>query len=163
VPEGEISVDDPRAADVGEMLQRHLAFAHAHTPPADIHALDVPGLVDPAVTFFSFRRRGVLLGVGALKQIDAHHGELKSMHTAEEQRGRGIGRAMVEHLIRVARHRGYHRVSLETGSMAAFAPARALYVSAGFTPCVPFGAYSPSRNSTFMTLALDGPGIEPES
>ena len=156
MPEGEISVDDPRTQDVRELLGHHLAFAHANTPPEDIHALDVDRLLDPAVTFFSFRRGGELLGVGALKQLDRHHAELKSMHTAQAARGRGIGRAMLDHLIGVARDRGCRRVSLETGSMDAFAPARSLYASAGFRPSGPFGDYSPAGTSMFMTLSLDG-------
>ena len=93
-----------------------------------------------------------------LKQIDERHAELKSMHTAVAARGRGIGRAMLSHLIGAARERGFRQVSLETGSMSAFAPARSLYASAGFRRCGPFGDYRPSRNSTFMTLWLDGPG-----
>ena len=155
--EGEISVDDPRAEDARELLRRHLVFANTHTPPQDVHALDIDGLLDPAVTFFSFRLGGELLGVGALKRLDGHHAELKSMHTAEAARGRGIGRAMVDHLIGVARDRGFRQVSLETGSMPAFAPARSLYAKAGFRPCGPFGSYRPSPSSTFMTLPLNGP------
>ncbi len=164
MPEGEISVDDPRAEDVHELLERHLAFASTHSPPEDVHALDLDGLLDPAVMFFGFRRGGELLGIGALKQLDERHAELKSMHTAHAARGRGIGRAMVDHLIGVARDRGVRWVSLETGSMAAFAPARSLYASAGFRPCGPFGDYRPSRNSAFMTLSLDGLlGVVPEA
>lgn len=121
--DGEIAVDDPRAADVRALLQRHLAFAHAHTPAEHAYALDIDGLLGPAVTFCSFRAGGELLAVGALKQLDETHGEIKSMHTAEAARGRGIGRAMVRHLIGVARDRGMRRVSLETGTMAAFGPA----------------------------------------
>jgi putative acetyltransferase len=158
VAEGEISVDDPRARDVRALLERHLAFTNATSPPEDMHALDVDGLLDPAVTFFSFRRDGELLGVGALKQLDAGHAELKSMHTTAAARGRGIGRAMLAHLVGVARDRGCSRVSLETGSMPAFAPARSLYASAGFIPCEPFASYTPSPNSTFMTLSLNGTG-----
>jgi putative acetyltransferase len=149
-----ISQDSPAAADVRALLARHLAFTTATSPPEDMHALDADRLLDPAVTFFSCRRDGELLGVGALKRLDGQHAELKSMHTAAEARGRGVGRAMVEHLIAVARERGYRRVSLETGTMAEFGPARALYASAGFTPCGPFGEYGPSRNSTFMTMVL---------
>jgi putative acetyltransferase len=156
-PDGEVGIDDPRAEDVRELLARHHAFAALHSPPEDIHALDVDGLVDPAVTFFSFRLEGKLLAVGALKRLDAHHAELKSMHTADEARGRGIGRAMVAHLLAAARDRGFHRASIETGSMPAFAPARSLYACAGFTPCGPFGDYGPSPNSTFMTLPLTRP------
>jgi putative acetyltransferase len=149
-----IGPDDPRAPDVVALLERHLVFANEHSPPEDVHALDVDGLLDPAVTFLSLRRSDQLLGVGALKQLDATHGELKSMHTLAEVRGQGVARALLEHLIALARSRGYHRLSLETGSMEAFAPARSLYTTAGFTPCGPFGDYLPSRNSHFMTLSL---------
>jgi putative acetyltransferase len=161
VSEGKISIDDPRAEDVRELLERHLAFAHAHTRPEDVHALDVEALLDPAVTFFSLRRDGELLAVAALKQLDERDAELKSMHTAGNARGRGIGRAMVDHLIGVARERGLRRVSLETGAGAAFAPARSLYVHAGFVRCGPFGDYDRSRNSTFMTLSLNRPAPAP--
>jgi putative acetyltransferase len=150
-----ISVDDPAAPDVRTLLERHLEFAALHSPPEDVHALDVERLLDPDVTFFSYRADGRLLAVGAIKQLDAGHAELKSMHVAESARGRGIGRAVLEHLLQVARDRGVRRVSLETGSMAAFASARSLYRRAGFSPCAPFADYSPSRNSTFMTLRLD--------
>ena len=156
MPEGEISIDDPRAADVRALLERHLAFANLHSPPEDVHALDVAGLLDPAITFYSFRLNGELLAVGALRRLDEEHAELKSMHTTEEARGRGIGRAMLDHLLGVARERGFRRVSLETGSMAAFAPARDMYTKAGFTECAPFGDYFPSPNSTCMTLPLEG-------
>jgi putative acetyltransferase len=156
VPEGKISIDDPRAEDVRELLDRHLAFANLHSPPEDVHALEVDGLVDPAITFFGFRLEGELLGVGAIQRLDGDHAELKSMHTAEAARGRGIGRAMLDHLIGVARDRGFRRVSIETGSMPAFAPARSLYASAGLTPCEPFGDYTASPYSAFMTLSLNG-------
>ena len=149
-----IAVDDPRVADVYALLERHLAFANQHTPPEHVHALDLDGLLDPAVTFFSARRGRALLGIGALKQLDQVHGELKSMHTAEAARQQGVGRGMVDHLLDIARQRGYRRVSLETGTTDAFRPARSLYQRAGFTSCGPFGDYSPSPNNTFMTLTL---------
>jgi putative acetyltransferase len=154
VPDGLISIDDPRADDVRELLRRHLEFANRHSPPEDVHALDLTGLLDPRLTFYSFRRDGRLLGIGALKLLSPDHGELKSMHTAEAARGQGIARAMVEHLLAVARQQGLGRVSLETGSMAAFAPARSLYASTGFEFCGPFGEYAESPNSVFMTRAL---------
>lgn len=151
-----IEVDDPRAPDVVALLERHLAFAQTHSPPEDVHALDVEALLDPAITFCSARDdAGGLLAVGALKELDARHGELKSMHTASQARGRGVGRAMAEHLVRMARGRGYDRLSLETGTMAAFAPARALYASLGFRPCPPFADYVDSPNSVCMTRRLD--------
>lgn len=149
-----ISVDDPRADDVRALLAVHLKFARAQTPPEDAHAMDVDGLLDPAVTFFSYRAGGRLLAIGALKQLDPRHAEIKSMHTAQDARGRGIGGKMLEHLIAVGRERGYRRLSLETGSMASFAPARALYERAGFVPCKPFGGYRASRNSSYMTVWL---------
>jgi putative acetyltransferase len=151
---GVIAIDDPAADDVRALLGRHLAFARATTLPEEVYALDVDALVDPAVTFFSYRAGGELLGVAALKRIDDEHAEIKSMHTAEAARGRGIGRALVEHLIGVAREQGYRRVSLETGAGPAFAPARRLYASAGFGPSGPFADYLPSPNSAYMTLTL---------
>jgi putative acetyltransferase len=154
VPEGEISIDDPRAGDVRALLERHLAFANTHSPPEDVHALDLDGLLDPAITFFSFRSDGRLLAVGAIRRLDESHAELKSMHTAEEARGQGIGRAMVDHLLGVARERGFRQVSIETGTMEAFAPARALYAGVGFETCGPFGEYFYSPNSTCMTMWL---------
>ena len=153
---GVISPDDPRAADVRALLERHLAFANEHSPPEDVHALDLDGLLGADISFFSYRLDGELLGVGAIRMLDAHHAELKSMHTAEAARRRGIGQAMADHLLGVARARGVSQVSIETGTMAAFAPARSLYASLGFEPCEPFGDYTHSPNSTCMTLWLDG-------
>jgi putative acetyltransferase len=149
-----IAVDDPRIDDVRTLLDRHLAFAREVTPPDHVHAMEVDDLVDPAVTFFSVRRAGVLLGVGALKRLDESHAEVKSMHTSESARGEGVGRAMVGHLLAVAADRGYQRVSLETGTMDAFAPARSLYTTVGFEPCAPFGEYSDNPHSAYMTIDL---------
>ena len=149
-----IAPDDPRAPDVTALLVRHLELMGATTPPEFVFALDVSALVDPAITFCSARRSGVVLGVGALKELDAAHGELKSMHTAAEARGQGIGAAVLGHLVGLARARGYRRLSLETGSQDAFAPARSLYAASGFSVCGPFGAYPDCSKSVFMTLAL---------
>ncbi len=151
---GEITIDDPGAPDVQELLAAHLSFARALTPPEDAHALDADGLLDPSVTFYGFRRDGELLAVGTLKRLDRDHAEVKSMHTVQAARGQGISRRMIEHLIAAARVGGYRRLSLETGSMAEFAPARALYASAGFETCGPFGNYRASPNSTYMTICL---------
>jgi putative acetyltransferase len=152
--DGEIAVDDPGGDDVKQLLARHLDFAHTHTPPAHVFALPSEALADEAVTFYSYRRADRLLGVGALKELDADHGEVKSMHTAAEARGQGIGGAVLAHIIAEARARGYRRISLETGSMDAFGPARSLYAGAGFVECGPFGAYPASPYSTFMTMEL---------
>ena len=92
--------------------------------------------------------------MGAIKQLDREHAELKSMHTVMAARRRGVGRAILKHLLSVAIQRGVRRVSLETGVGDAFAPARALYLEAGFVPCGPFGDYAASPNSAFMTRVL---------
>jgi len=149
-----IAIDDPRIDDARTLLDRHLAFARDVTPPDHVHAMEVDDLLGPAVTFFSARRDGVLLGVGALKRLDETHAELKSMHTSEAARGEGVGQAMVDHLLAVAADRSYQRVSLETGTGDAFVPARSLYAKVGFKPCAPFGEYTVNPHSAYMTLDL---------
>lgn len=152
--EGSTGVEDPRSDDVRRVLETHLAFAAQHSPPEDVHALDVDALVHPDILFVGHRVDGELLAVGALKRIGDGHGELKSMHTVARARGRGIAAAVLSHLVDHARSAGLTRLSLETGSMEAFAPARALYARAGFVPCPPFADYRPSAYSTFMTCEL---------
>ena len=149
-----IEPDDPRRDDVRALLEAHLAFANEHTPAEHVNALDLEGLLDPSITFFSLRVDGALCAVGAIRQLDDEHVELKSMHTARAARGLGYGRLILEHLLGVARGRGVTRVSLETGTMDAFGPARSLYESAGFVPCGPFADYRETPDNTFMTLAL---------
>ncbi len=136
------------------MLARHLTFCLAETPPEHSFALNVDGLLDPKVTFVSYRDGGTVLGVAAIKDLGDRHAEIKSMHTAAEARGRGVGRALLNHLLQVARARGYERVSLETGTTPGFAAARALYEAAGFAPTGPFGGYPVTGDNTFYTLAL---------
>lgn len=131
-----------------------MRFTGAASPAEFAFALDHDRLVDPDVTLFGLRVDGELLAVGALKRLDDDHAELKSMHTAEEARGRGLGRRMLDHLLTTARARGYRRVSLETGSTDEFAPARSLYASSGFAACPPFADYQASGWNTFMTLEL---------
>jgi len=149
-----ISVDDPRKPEVRALLERHLAFCLSETPPEHSFALDVNRLLDPAVTFVSYRDGGTVLGVAAIKELDAASGEVKSMHTAAAARGRGVGRALLSHLLEVARARGYQQVFLETGTTPGFAAARALYESAGFTPTGPFGGYPQTEDNTFYRCAL---------
>jgi putative acetyltransferase len=148
----EIAVDDPRRADIQDLLRTHLDFATGVTPPGLVFALDTDGLLDASVTFFSARRGGDLVGIAALKEVDRRHGELKSMHTAAPVRGQGIGRAMVEHVLDVARVRGYERVSLETGAYDAFAAARAFYARLGIAECGAFGDYEDLPTSSLMTI-----------
>jgi putative acetyltransferase len=153
--EGTIAADDPRADDVRALLGAHLALMNEVSPPEDVHALDVDALARPSIAFVSYRVDGELLGVGALKDLGDGHGELKSMHTAEAARGRGVARALVDHLVGLATTREMTRLSLETGTQDEFGPARSLYAGAGFAECGPFGDYALSPWSTFMTRSLD--------
>jgi|SRR3954467_10335005 len=149
-----IAVDDPLATDVQALLERHLSFAYAESPRQHVHALPPDRLADAHVTMLGARRGGQLLGVGALKELDTAHGELKSMHTAVEARGQGVARALLSHLLSLAASRGYDRVSLETGSTDAFVPARELYASFGFERCAPFASYTDNPFSVCMTRLL---------
>ena len=150
----EVRPDSPENPKVRRLLEAHLAFAAETSPPEHVHALEIPQLIEDHVSFYSIRVDGQVLGVGAIQEIDPDHGELKSIHTAEAARGRGIGRAMVDHLLQVARSQGYTRVSLETGSMEEFRPSRILYEKMGFEVCPPFGKYWENEYSTCMTLEL---------
>jgi|GEM_PF-371557 putative acetyltransferase len=158
VPDGlEVQVDDPRRPDVLTLLEEHLDFCRSLTPLCHVYALDATQLAGPDVTLFSARSQGIALGIGALKRLGKAHAELKSMHTASNARRRGIGRALLLRLLGYAREQGYRRVSLETGTMDGFAPARRLYESAGFVPCGPFGGYTPGPDSAFYTLVFPRP------
>ena len=144
-------LDDPR---VGAMLAHHLASARAATAPGSAHALDLEALRAREVTVWAAWEGEALVGVGALKRLSPEHGEIKSMHTVEAGRRRGIGRAMLLHIIEAARGMGMTRLSLETGSWDYFRPARRLYRGHGFTDCPPFGDYGPDPNSVFLSLDL---------
>ena len=154
MPDLVIATDDPRASDVVRLLQQHHEFALSCSPPEFVFALDVDGLEQPTVTFCSARRKGELLAVGALMELDPKHAEIKSMHTSGAARGQGVGAAMLEHLVHLARQRGYERISLETGSQLEYEPARALYARAGFRVCGPYAGYPDSGHSVFMALML---------
>ncbi|WP_235915535.1 GNAT family N-acetyltransferase [Puerhibacterium puerhi] len=150
-----VAPEPPDHPDVVALLSEHLADMYATTPAESVHALDVRALLDPAITFVTARDAGgALLGCGALKELDAGHGELKSMRTAASARGRGVATAVLRRLLAIATERGYARVSLETGTQEFFAPARRLYARHGFTECPPFAGYGPDPHSAFMTLAL---------
>lgn len=148
-------LDDPR---VVALLRTHVTRARAETAPGSSHALDLAGLRAPEVSFWAAWEGDAVVGVAALKRLDADHGEIKSMHTAEAARGRGVGSAMLRHIMQAARVRGMSRLSLETGSWPYFEPARALYARHGFVECAPFGEYREDPNSVFMTATLPGPG-----
>lgn len=136
------------------LLHEHLLGMAELSPPESIHALDLDCLRDPAVSFWSAWQGDALLGCGALKQLDPTHGEIKSMRTAAEHRRKGVADALLRHIVAEARRRAYRRISLETGAMAGFAPAHALYAAFGFVECGPFAHYVDDPHSRFMTREL---------
>ena len=144
-------LDDPR---VRALLERHLTSARASTAPGSAHALDLNGLKKPDVTFWAAWDGNSVLGVGALKRLTRDHGEIKSMHTAVEHRRKGVGSAMLLHIIDAARAMGMTRLSLETGSWDYFVPAREMYKRHGFVECPPFADYVLDPNSIFMSREL---------
>jgi len=149
-----IEVDDLSRPAIHDLLNEHLRDMRALSPPESVHALDLDKLRRPEITFWSAWEGDVLLGCAALLELDRRHGEVKSMRTPEKLRRTGAGRVLLLHIVETARERGYERLSLETGSMAAFAPAHRLYESAGFTRTGRFGSYVDDPNSIFMTLTL---------
>ena len=150
----EIRVDDPRSNQVASLLREHLEDMAVHSPFESVHALDAEALCSPEITFWTAWEGSELLGCGALLELDPQHGEIKSMRTARDHLRKGVASRLLQHFILEAERRLYTRLSLETGSMEAFAPARALYASFGFELCDPFANYEPDRNSVFMTRAL---------
>lgn len=145
------NLDDPR---ILRLLRYHFDKCHEVTPPGSAHVFDVSRLKTPEIGFWAAWDGEDLLGVGALKPLDQTHGEVKSMHTAETARRRGVGGAMLRHIIAAAKEKGLTRLSLETGSFGYFAPAVALYKAHGFTECPPFCDYKPDPNSVFLTRDL---------
>lgn len=150
----QIRIDPLTGPEVAALLQEHLDDMRLHSPPESIHALDLGKLRAPGITFWSAWEDDALVGCVALKELDPTHGEIKSMRTGRAHRGKGIGVALLRHVLDEAARRGYLRLSLETGSMAAFVPARTLYARFGFEPCGPFGEYVEDPHSVFMTRDL---------
>lgn len=153
-PEVQIRIDDLRGEAIVAFLREHLDEMIAITPPGSVHALDLDGLRDPSITFWSMWDGDDLVGCGALREMDPSTGEIKSMRTSRAHRGRGHASAMLRHLLDEARARGYTRVCLETGSFPAFEPARSLYAGHGFELRGPFGDYVEDPNSVFMEKRL---------
>ena len=149
-----IRPDDLSGGAVRALIARHLAGMHESSPPDSVHALDIGGLSDPAVTFWSAWIGDDIAGCGALKRLDASRGEIKSMRVADAFLGRGVGRRMLDHIMTEARRMGFSSLWLETGSAPAFTPALRLYETAGFTRCGPFGDDKPDPFSIFMTRSL---------
>lgn len=149
-----IAEEYPLTPDLALLFERHTADMHADTPPESIHMMDKGALAAPGIRFFVLRDGGEPLAMGAFKRIDDGHAEIKSMHVLAEARGRGLSKAMLDHLVAEARKDGFTRLSLETGVQPTFVAARALYARAGFAECGPFEGYWADPNSVFMTKVL---------
>jgi putative acetyltransferase len=149
-----IEIDDLTRPEIHALLEEHIRNMYEVSPPESVHALDLAKLRKPEITFWTAWEGPLLVGCGALKEMDGKQGEVKSMRTPAAIRRRGAGRAILAHIIEVAKSRGYERLSLETGSQDAFKPALQLYTSFGFEVCGPFAGYTDDPNSIFMTLVL---------
>ena len=149
-----ILLDDLKGPEIAALLTEHLEDMRATSPPESVHALDLDGLRQPNIRFWTLWDGRNLAGCGALKWLDAEHAEIKSMRTAATYKQQGIASKVLQHLINDAKAAGVQRLSLETGSMAFFLPARSLYAKFGFELCGPFADYTLDPNSLFMTQKL---------
>ncbi|RLQ92399.1 GNAT family N-acetyltransferase [Falsibacillus albus] len=150
----EIKLDDLTGPEIAALIGEHLHSMTLHSPPESIHALDLTKLQQPNITFWTAWEEGELLGCGAIKELDAEHGEIKSMKTASNHVRKGVAKRLLKHIMAEAKLRGYKRLSLETGSMEAFEPAKKLYASMGFEYCGPFADYMEDPYSVFMMKEL---------
>lgn len=150
----EIRIDDLTSSAIIGLLQEHLRNMALHSPPESVHALDLEALRKPEITFWTVWLGEELMGCGALKELDSQHGEIKSMRTAAGHLRKGVAARLLQHILDEAKRRSYRRLSLETGSMEAFAPARKMYAAFGFEPCLPFANYSEDPYSLFMAKFL---------
>jgi len=153
-PDYRIVPDDLTGGSVTALLRFHLDEMHRWSPPGSVHAMPVERLRQPDVSFYGAWDGGNLAAVGAIRQLDARRGELKSMRADPAWRGRGAGQAILLHLLAEARGRGFAWLGLETGRTEPFHPAVALYRKHGFTPCAPFDGYVADDFSQCMELAL---------
>lgn len=149
-----IKPDNLTGPEIQQLLQQHLQSMALHSPPASIHALDIDALRQSGITFWTAWENSELLGCGALKELDTQQAEIKSMRTASAHLRKGVANALLAHIIEEAKLRSYRRLSLETGSAAAFAPAHRLYATFGFTLCGPFAGYAPDPYSVFMSREI---------
>jgi putative acetyltransferase len=146
-----IRVDDLSSPEIIGLLHEHLRSVALLSPPESVHALGLEALRQPDITFWSVWQSSELMGCGAIKELDPRHGEIKSMRTASPHLRKGVAATLMHHILEEAKRRSYERLSLETGSMEAFAPARSLYARFGFEPCGPFANYVEDPHSVFMT------------
>ena len=151
----DIRVDDLSGPEIIRLLHEHLQSVALHSPPESVHALGLEALRNPDITFWSVWQDSELMGCGAIKELDSRHGEIKSMRTVSLHLRKGVAAMLMHHILEEAERRSYERLSLETGSMDAFAPARSLYASFGFEPCGPFANYVEDPYSVFMTREVN--------
>jgi len=149
-----ITVDDLSEKEIAEFLEEHINEMKGVSPPESKHALDLEELRKPEITFWTVWDDQTLVGCGALKELNTAHAEIKSMRTSSQCRQKGVASKLLQHVLNEARKRGYDRLSLETGSMPFFAPARQLYTRFGFQYCTPFAEYKEDPNSVFMAIEL---------
>ena len=150
----EIRIDDLKGPEIAELLAEHLRCMAAVSPPESRHALNLDELRTPDITFWTAWQENQLAGCAALKELNAKHGEIKSMRTAQAHLRKGVASMLLQHIISEAHHRAYQRLSLETGAMKYFEPAHTLYRKFGFRACAPFGNYREDPNSVFMIKEL---------
>ena len=150
----EIRIGELTHPAVIALLEEHHQDMLMHSPPESVHALDLSALSHNDISFWTLWQNKQLAGCGALKQLDKFHGEIKSMKTSQGFLRQGVAKLLVEHIIKQANTRGYQKISLETGTMAAFKPAQNLYQKLGFSTCPPFGDYQADPYSIFMNKAL---------
>ena len=152
----EIREDNLSSQAVQALLIEHQSDMASQSPPESNHTLDRDALIQPGITFWCAWEEDALMGCGALKALGNNEAEIKSMRTSTDHRRKGVGEALLVHIIEQAKQLGYTRINLETGAQAAFKPAIGLYEKFGFTYCGPFAGYLEDPNSVFMTKDLAG-------
>lgn len=150
-----IKIDDLSDKRIINFLEEHIQEMKSVSPPESKHALDLTGLRKPDITFWSMWDEEEVIGCGAYKRLDSQHAEIKSMRVSFKHRGNGVASILLQHIVNEAIAHGYNKLSLETGAMPFFEPARKLYNKYGFKPCQPFNDYHEDSNSVFMSLNLN--------
>ena len=153
-------IDDLSSPEVQALIAEHLSGMHASSPPGTVYALAVEALKRPDITFWSVWLEGRLCGCGALKELDAESGEIKSMRTRPPFLRQGVGQFLLDEIVRAAQTRNYRNLFLETGTGQPFEAAHGLYLKNGFNWCGPFGDYIATEFNVFMTKKLESRRVE---
>ena len=141
--------------EVDELLRKHFIELRSVSPAGSTHVLDIDGLKNPSIKFWSLWENEKLMGCGALKFLNESHGEFKSIRVADQYRGKGYGKKIISHLIAEAKELKIKKISIETGSGEFFKSARRLFKNFGFEKCEPFSHYKTDANSCYMTLEIN--------